>query len=83
MKLLTRENKKMNTIRRTQRIRIEENIIMEELIQESKEKIIINAKMVIPKDNKKAMKFLSKKEEKRLSILGEELRMLYKDKNRE
>lgn len=56
---------------------------MEELIQESKEKIIINAKMVIPKDNKKAMKFLSKKEEKKLSILGEELRMLYKDKNRE
>ena len=61
---------------------VEEEIITEELIQENEKEIIIIGKTIIPKDNKRAMKEIGKKTEKGLSILGEELRRMYKYKQK-
>lgn len=82
MKLLLRKNRNLNTISHIQCMKVEEKIITEELIQENEKEIIIIGKTIIPKDNKRAMKEIDKKTEKGLSILGEELRRMYKYKQK-
>lgn len=81
MKLL-RKNRNLSTISHIQCMKVEEKIITEELIQENEKEIIIIGKTIIPKDNKRAMKEIDKKTEKGLSILGEELRRMYKYKQK-
>ncbi|MBQ6846491.1 MAG: hypothetical protein IJO61_05105 [Oscillospiraceae bacterium] len=77
MKSLLRKNKNLETTSHIQSVKVKENIITEELIQENEDKIIITAKSIIPKDNVRAMKAVNRKREKGQSILGEELKRIY------